>query len=310
MATKDEFEAPAQWSTDTDARPRYVGDFNGDGMDDYYRDDLFEFGMLALSTGSSFTLRTIQGPDDIPWRLRAGDFNGDGKDDLMVNSQLAYVMLSGDFRSGFDPNAPPTFFNAPGGGNWAPPGLNGATSWDVGDFNGDGKDDIFRYQEGSSGADMYLSDGTKFVSGGSWTDAWTGTDTWYVGDFNGDGKDDIFRYVYGVSGADMFLSDGTKFVADGSWTPAGQGDSGWYVGDFNGDGMDDIARYLTGTSGADVWLSTGDAFVHGGSWTTAGQGTGGYGSAHGTGWEVGDFNGDLTMDLMRVSYPDGTDVLL
>jgi hypothetical protein len=76
----------------------------------------------------------------------------------------------------------------------------------VGDFNGDGRDDIFRYVPGSSGADVFLSDGTRFVRDGSWTGAGHGTDGWYIGDYDGDGKDDIFRYVPGVSGADVFLA--------------------------------------------------------------------------------------------------------
>jgi hypothetical protein len=126
----------------------------------------------------------------------------------------------------------------------------------VGDFNGDGKDDIFRYVPGVSGAQVFLSTGAKFNYAGSWTGAGHGTDGWYVGDCNGDGRDDIFRYVPGVSGAQVFLSDGTKFVYSGSWTGAGHGTDGWYVGDYNGDGWADIFRYVAGISGADAFLST------------------------------------------------------
>jgi hypothetical protein len=125
----------------------------------------------------------------------------------------------------------------------------------VRDFNGDGKDDIFRYVPGTSGADVFLSNGTKFVSSGSWTGAGHGTDGWYIGDFNGDGKDDIFRYVAGTTGADVFISTGTAFVYNGPWTGAGHGTDGWYVGDFNGDLKADIFRYVPGTSGAQVFLS-------------------------------------------------------
>jgi hypothetical protein len=71
------------------------------------------------------------------------------------------------------------------------------------------KDDIFRYVAGVSGAQVFRSDGTKFIYSGSWTGAGHGDDGWYIGDFNGDGADDIFRYVPGVSGADVFLAAGT-----------------------------------------------------------------------------------------------------
>ena len=187
-------------------------------------------------------------------------------------------------------------------GSWTGAG-HGTDGWYVGDFNGDGQDDIFRYVPGVSGAQVFLSNGTKFVYSGSWTGAGHGTDGWYVGDFNGDGRDDLFRYVPGTSGADVFLSNGTKFVYSGSWTGAGHGIDGWYVGDFNGDGKDDIYRYVPGTSGADVFLSNGTRFIYSGSWTAAGHGT--------DGWYVGDFNGDGKDDIFRyVAGTSGADVFL
>jgi hypothetical protein len=175
-------------------------------------------------------------------------------------------------------------------GSWTDAG-HGTDGWYVGDYNGDGRDDIFRYSPGISGAQVFLSGETKFVTAGSWTGAGHGTDGWYIGDFNGDGRDDIFRYVAGVSGAQVFLSDGKKFVAAGSWTGAGHGTDGWYVGDYNGDGRDDIFRYLPGVSGAQVFLSDGTKFALSGSWTGAGHGT--------DGWYIGDFNGDWRDDIFR-----------
>ncbi|MGA2587815.1 MAG: SBBP repeat-containing protein [Candidatus Aminicenantales bacterium] len=186
-------------------------------------------------------------------------------------------------------------------GSWTGAGKAGA-GWFIGDFNGDGKKDIFRYYPGVSGADMFLSDGTKFNSVGTWTGAGYGSNGWYVGDFNGDGKADIFRYLPGISGADMFLSDGTQFNSVGSWTGAGYGSDGWYVGDFNGDGKDDIFRYLPGISGADMFLSDGTQFVSVGSWTGAGNGS--------DGWYVGDFNGDGKCDIFRYVPGVGSEVFL
>jgi Subtilase family/FG-GAP-like repeat/Peptidase inhibitor I9 len=185
------------------------------------------------------------------------------------------------------------------------PATSGARGWHVGDFNGDGKSDIFRFLPGVSGADVFLSDGNRFTPAGSWTPAGDGDDGWYVGDFNGDGKSDIFRHLAGTSGANVFLSNGSSaFVNDGSWTLAGHGDDGWYVGDFNGDGKSDIFRHLAGTSGADVFLSNGSsAFVHDDSWTPAGHGD--------DGWYVGDFNGDGKSDIFRhLAGTSGADVFL
>jgi hypothetical protein len=172
---------------------------------------------------------------------------------------------------------------------------NDAQGWYVGDFNGDGKDDIFRYNAGVSGAEVFLSNGSSFVSAGSWTGAGNDAQGWYVGDFNGDGRDDIFRYDAGVSGAEVFLSNGSSFVSAGSWTPAGN-DGRWYIGDFNGDTYDDILRYNPGVSGAEVFLSDGSSsFKFAGSWTPASNGS--------QGWYVGDFNGGGAADVFR--YLDG-----
>jgi hypothetical protein len=182
--------------------------------------------------------------------------------------------------------------------------LPGQGGWFVGDFNGDGKDDIFRH-DSVLGVETLLSNGTAFDAPSNWTPAGNGSDgKWYVGDFNGDGKADIFRYLDGTSGADVFLSDGTSFVYDNSWTPAGFGsDNKWYVGDFNGDGKTDMFRYLDGTSGADMFLSNGTSFVYDQSWTPAGFGSDGT-------WHVGDFNGDGKDDIFRQLDEFGADVFL
>jgi hypothetical protein len=180
-------------------------------------------------------------------------------------------------------------------GSWtdAEPGPDG---WYVGQFDISGwRSDIFRYVPGISGADVFLSDGTKFVNKGSWTGAGHGTDGWYVGGFDHWVGADIFRYLPGTSGADVFLNGsgftGDGFVHSGSWTGAGHGTDGWYVGDFDGDYLDDIFRYIPGISGADVFVSDETKFVHLGSWTGAGHGT--------DGWYVGDFNGDGKDDIFR-----------
>jgi hypothetical protein len=187
-------------------------------------------------------------------------------------------------------------------GSWTGAG-SGAHGWYLGDFNGDGRDDIFRRVAGQSAADMFLSSGSSFVHDRSWTGAESGVERWYVGDFNGDGRDDIFRYLSGKSGADMFLSNGSRFVYAGSWTGAGSGIQRWYVGDFNGDGRDDIFRYLPGESGARVLVSTGTGFIDAGSWTTAGYGTD-------RRWYVGDFNGDGRDDIARQLGGQGLEVFV
>jgi hypothetical protein len=78
--------------------------------------------------------------------------------------------------------------------SWTGAGTN-QFGWHVGDFDGDGDDDIFRYRSGESGADVFLSDGSRFVRSGSWTAARNGAHGWYVGDFDGRRGSDLLRYI-------------------------------------------------------------------------------------------------------------------
>ncbi|MEA2884655.1 MAG: hypothetical protein QOH32_3911 [Bradyrhizobium sp.] len=186
------------------------------------------------------------------------------------------------------------------GGVWTPAGSGSDNTWHIGDFNGDGKDDIFRYLS-NAGEDVFLSNGAGFTHSSVWSPAGNGNDgQWHVGDFNGDGKDDAFRFIDG-SGDQMFLSSGSSFFYNGVWTPAGAGvDGTWHVGDFNGDGKADAFRYL---NGEDVFLSTGSGFVESGIWSPAGNGSDGK-------WYIGDFNGDHKDDIFRYMAGTGAQMFL
>ncbi|MGE3808914.1 MAG: FlgD immunoglobulin-like domain containing protein, partial [Gemmataceae bacterium] len=137
----------------------------------------------------------------------------------------------------------------------------------VGDFNGDGRDDI---------ANFHPSNGNWWVSlaqpgGGFITTLWadfatnSGWTAQVVGDFNGDGDDDIANFH--PSNGNWWVSitndshDGfittlwADFATNSGWTSQ-------IVGDFNGDGRDDIANFHP--SNGNWWVSlannTGDGF--------------------------------------------------
>ncbi len=118
-----------------------------------------------------------------------------------------------------------------------------------GDFNGDGKGDIFWYRPGKAKDHIWWGKADKtFLSTSTNVH---GTYTPISGDFNGDGRSDIFWYRPG-SGKDYiwwgkadktFTSSNTK--VNGTYEP--------FSGDFNGDGKDDVFWYRPGKWKDYIW---------------------------------------------------------
>ena len=241
-----------------------AGDFNRDGKDDsiaFTRGDTGDV-YVSPSDGKRFLgarvawNNSFSFGDEIP---AVGDFNGDGKDDVATFTRGGagdvFVALSDGTK--FEPAA--LWHNTFCFGNEIPA---------VGDFNGDGKDDVATFTRGGAG-DVFvaLSDGRSFVGNAIlWHNTFCfGEEIPAAGDFNGDGKDDIATFTRGGAG-DVFvaLSNGQEFIGNailwhnsfcfGNETPA--------VGDFNGDGKDDVATFTRGGAG-DVFvaLSDGQSFV-------------------------------------------------
>jgi V8-like Glu-specific endopeptidase len=245
------------------------GDFNGDGKADvatFSRGSTADV-YVALSDGTKFDGNGVMWDDyfaansEVP---AVGDFNGDGKDDIATftlgSTGDVYVALSDGTKFGA---------SALWHGDF---GYNAEQPY-VGDFNGDGKDDIAVFTRGTTG-DVYvaLSGGTKFTSSAQkWHDDFAyNTETPAIGDFNGDGKDDIAVFTRGTT-ADVYvaLSDGTKFVGSAQkWQEYfAANDEIPGTGDFDGDGKADIITYTRGTAG-DVYVSksTGTSFAASSPW--------------------------------------------
>jgi hypothetical protein len=174
--------------------------------------------------------------------------------------------------------------------------------WLLGDFNGDGRSDMLRYQYVGSHAQVFLSDGDGFKTGRTWTDWGAGFHGWQVGDFNGDGKDDLLRMPMKGAQAEVLLSTGTGFVLDGLWTTNGSGGNPFVVGDFNGDGKTDLMRWNAKVGIVQVMLSDGDRFGTALTWSAEKPGI--------DGWRVADVDGNGKDDLLRTGNAGRTDVLL
>ncbi len=163
----------------------------------------------------------------------------------------------------------------------------------VGDFNGDGKDDLFSPDGNLAYIKLSNGDGFDLVRWGVPVNQgyWKKERTW-TGDFNGDGKTDIAS----KEGSDIYmrLSTGSSLTSR-TWrvnTPWGK-DRNIHIGDFNGDGRTDIASKEGGNTY--MYLSTISPFNTSSTFSYSNWPNEGWGKYEYT-W-TGDFNGDGLTDI-------------
>jgi hypothetical protein len=242
------------------------GDFNGDSFADiaHFHGPTASWYVLLGKDGGGFTGGGFwyDFTTDLGWgQAVAGDFNGDGADDIaqFYGPTAQWYLLTGGGSSNFTGQGFVYDYTTNNGWGQAL----------VGDFDGDGNDDIAQFYP--NGAQWYVllgeSDG-GFTGGGFWEDFSTdsGWGRSVVGDFDGDGMDDLAQFFPGPNEWHVLLSTGTQF--DSSVWGNLKSSTAWgepLVGDFNGDGADDIADF--NTFYGELWVSMSqspdgtDAFV-------------------------------------------------
>ncbi len=165
-----------------------TADFNGDGRDDIlWRNDRGSLTQWLGQANGGFVDNHANAGNHVPidWHVAGtGDFNGDGRGDILWRNETgALTQWLGQANGGFIDN----HANA---GNQVP------IDWHVagiGDFNGDGRDDIlWRNETGALTQWLGRQNGGFLDNHGNAANQMP-TD-WHVaaiGDYNGDGRDDI-----------------------------------------------------------------------------------------------------------------------
>lgn len=279
-----------------------MGDFNGDGLDDFVGrvPQTGEWWVALSRSGGAGSINRFFGrwSPGVVWAdVLVGDFNGDGRDDLAGRNLATgewVVSLSG---------ANGTATNTKVWTRWSP-----SVVWHdvrIGDFNGDGRADLIG-RVGTSG-EWWVATSTPALTGNTrYWGRWSPNVAWLdvrVGDFNGDGRADLAGRVAASGEWWVSLSGvGNAQAVNRFWTrwsPTAQ----WVdvrVGDFNGDGRSDIIGRVR-TTGA-WWV----ALTHASGTKAINQGWGQW-SAAGT-WldvQVADVNGDGRDDIVGRSSLNG-----
>jgi hypothetical protein len=277
-----------------------AGDFNGDGHPDlaaanYGSNEI----MILLGDGAGgFSGTAVLSPctaGALPISLAVGDFNGDGTEDLAAacDGGNNVAILLGNGSGSFAPAAGSPFAL---GGN--------PRSIAVGDFNGDGIEDIATANYTTSNLSVLLgnSSGGFTAASGSPYAAGSNPASVVVGDFSGGGTQDLAVANYGTNNVAVLLGNGTGTFTTASGSPFAVGTSpdSLAVEDFNGDGIPDLAVANSGDNTITILLGSGS-----GGFTPAPGSPFATGSVP-TSVVVADFNGDGVEDLATANHGGGS----
>jgi hypothetical protein len=248
-------EDPTQPSLPAGGRLLDVADLTSDGIPDLVISNAENNAvgvMLGNGSGGFAAPRWFPVVGQVWYVAYSADFNGDGHPDLLIPTETvppaqtlegrlpnAVEILTGDGQGDFS-GSPPVLLPEPG-------------PVDVGDFTGDGDEDVVGEPDGCEGGGnehkfyMLLGDGHGgLVPGPTYTSPRSGGCGYIVGAFTGDGREDLLsRDLYPGPGEEETITvlpgEGNGSFGSPILTPAAHlGSFLVEVGDLNADGTTDL----------------------------------------------------------------------
>ncbi|MBK8467454.1 MAG: VCBS repeat-containing protein [Chloracidobacterium sp.] len=289
------FTSPAVPEVSVGAFPRSVavGDFNGDGLQDFATTG-FALGFVSIRLGDGSGGFTLPASPEVsvdkgPYHMAIGDFNNDGINDFVTaNSASANVSIRlGDGIGGFTSPPSPSV------------DLDGSPrAVVIADFNGDGKQDFATANATSANVSVRLGDGlggfTLPVVPEISLGAGNKPRSIVIGDFNVDGIQDFATANLDTSNVSIRLGNGSG----GFTSPAvpeitvGAAPQTIAIGDFNNDGKQDFASASSTASTVSIRFGDGSA-----GFTLPPTAEVTLGGATPLSVAIGDFNGDGIQDF-------------
>ncbi|MGD1875582.1 MAG: FG-GAP repeat domain-containing protein [Mastigocoleus sp.] len=240
-----------------------IGDFNGDRKSDlFWHNESTGENAIWLMDGTSLTNGGFIDSTDVSelgdrWRFGIGDFNGDSKSDIFSRNYITGVntvwLMEGT-----------TIADGNYLGNVGSADSGEVFSWefDLGDFNGDNKTDLFWRNDYNGENAIWLMNGKETLQT-SFTQSLGNSDDAYqwdfkLGDFTGDGRTDVFWRNYTTGDNATWEMSGTSLINGEFLTNLPESSTNdWNLPailDLNGDGTEDIFWRNSATIENAAWL--------------------------------------------------------
>jgi hypothetical protein len=231
-------------------------DFNGDSKTDvFWRNQVTGDNSAWLIDGGTI-LESTSYPNVPPtsgWAIEGfGDFNADARTDVfwynMLTGETSAWLIDGSTVLAFT-----LYATVPSDSGWSIKGF--------GDFNADGRTDVFWYNMLTGETSAWLIDGGTVLAFTLYT-TMPPDSGWSIegfGDFNADRRTDVF-WRNEITGETLaWLIDGSTILASASYAIVSP-TSGWSIerfDDFNGDGRTDVFWRNSITGDNSTWLIDG-----------------------------------------------------